>query len=530
MVTGFFIPGMIRVMKKTAKAAIVSILGWQVRRLRKKHNFKIVAVVGSIGKTSTKFAIAQTLSESKRVRFQEGNYNDIISVPLIFFGHDLPSLVNPFAWLKIFISNQRQIAGAYPYDVVVAELGTDGPGQIKLFKKYLHADVAVVTALTPEHMEFFTSLKAVAEEELSVTQYSDQVLVNIDLCPEVYTSNLKDGFTAYSIKKDAKYQLTSVTYSAEGCDIRVAKDHELLVRTTHASFAEPQLYSLTAAIAVSDMLDVAPDIITKGLAKVKPVNGRMQHLRGIKNSTIIDDTYNASPEAAHAALKALYRMPALQKIALLGNMNELGTFSAQAHADLGAYCEPDHLSLVVTLGTDANKYLAEAAERNGCIVQRTNSPYEAGAYIAEHLQNNALILAKGSQNGVFAEEALKALLADKKDESKLVRQSAKWMKIKDEQFAPKKPAKNKNKDKTLDARPQVSETPEKKSKKDKKIKKLKPAKTPKNIDTKDLLKPAEPIIKSKTVEPPKIADKPKKPRKLKLPRFGKRAKTSQKVS
>jgi UDP-N-acetylmuramoyl-tripeptide--D-alanyl-D-alanine ligase len=425
-------------MKKAAKAFVVSILAWQVRRLRKKNNFKVVAVVGSIGKTSTKFAIAQTLSENLRVRFQEGNYNDIVSVPLVFFGHNLPSLTNPFAWLKIFLNNERQITKLYPYDVVVVELGTDAPGQIMAFKRYIDADIAVVTAISPEHMEYFTGLPAVAEEELAVAAYAKKLLINTDLCANEYTAAYSGSFLSYAIKQDATYWMNQVQFDKTECDFTVQKDRQVFLDAQHSSFAEPQLYSLLAAIAVADLLGVPPETIINGLNRIQPVAGRMQRLPGINGSTIIDDTYNASPEATKAALDTLYRLPASQKIALLGNMNELGTFSAKAHADIGVYCDPEQLGLVVTLGPDANLYLAEAAEKNGCKVVRTESPYEAAEHITKNLSDGTLVLVKGSQNKVFAEEAVKLLLADPGDAGKLVRQSPSWLSIKQQQFSKSK--------------------------------------------------------------------------------------------
>lgn len=421
-------------MKKIAKALIVAILGWQVRRLHKKRQFKIIAVVGSIGKTSTKMAIAQVLSEGKRVQYQQGNYNDIVSVPLIFFGHELPSLLNPIAWLKIFISNEKKIAGEYPYDYVVVELGTDGPGQIAAFKRYITADIAVVTAITPEHMENFAGLTAVAEEELAVATFSKRLLINVDLCPSDLTYTIEGSFLSYGITNDATYRMEDIAYSLAGSSYTLTKDRTPFLQGKHQSFSEPQLYSLTAAIAISDLLATPHELIIGGLTKVQPISGRMQLLNGAKYAKIIDDSYNASPDAVRAALKTLYQLPAPQKIALLGNMNELGTFSSVAHADVGKYCDPEHVDLVVTLGQDANTYLAEAAEKNGCKVVRTTSPYEAGKVIIEQLLEGGLVLVKGSQNGVFAEEAIKSLLADPADQSKLVRQSAYWLRVKKSQF------------------------------------------------------------------------------------------------
>ncbi len=155
--------------------------------------------------------------------------------------------------------------------------------------------------------------------------------------------------------------------------------------------------------------------IEKGIASIKPVSGRMQHLEGIKGSIILDDTYNASPEAMRASLDTLYRIKAPQKIAILGNMNELGGYSQREHEAAGKYCDPRELDLVVTIGPDANKYLAPAAEKTGCNVKTFDSPYAAGKYIKEIIEPGAVILAKGSQNKVFAEEAVKQFLASSKD-------------------------------------------------------------------------------------------------------------------
>jgi len=155
-------------MKSLLKNILVKILGSQVRRLRKRHDFKIIGVAGSIGKTSTKLAIAKILESEKKVQFQEGNYNDIVSVPLVVFGHSMPPLWDVWQWLIILFKNEYQIYFSYPFDLVVLELGTDGPGQISQFRKYLHLDVAVLTAIAPEHMEFFENIKNVADEEWSL--------------------------------------------------------------------------------------------------------------------------------------------------------------------------------------------------------------------------------------------------------------------------------------------------------------------------------------------------------------------------
>lgn len=392
-------------MKDLIKKILVSILGKQVKRLRKKNNFKIIGVVGSIGKTSTKLAIAKVLAAGYRVKWQEGNYNEIISVPLVFFDEKMPQLWNIFAWKWLILKNELQIRfKKYPFDFVVIELGTDAPGQIIEFKKYLHLDVAIVTAITPEHMEFFKDIKTVAEEEWSVRFFSEKIFANRDLCqilPPDFDHN-QISFYGKDINSEFEYEYFSVA----------------------------QIYSINTAIIIARFFKIPDDKIKQVIRNIKSFSGRMQKLKGIKNSIIIDDTYNASPEAVKMALDALYKFETSQRIVILGMMNELGETSKIEHEKIGQYCNPQFLDLVVTIGQDANKYLAPAARNSGCEVYEAENSVSAGLYVKKKIKNNAVILVKGSQNGVFAEEAIKPILADKDDINKLVRQDKIWMKKK----------------------------------------------------------------------------------------------------
>lgn len=416
--------------KKMARAVICALLEWQVRRLRKKHHFKVVAVAGSVGKTSTKLAIAQLLGQNLRVQFQEGNYNDRATVPLIFFGQSAPSLYNPFAWARVIGANESTITAPYPYDIVVVELGTDGPGQMREFA-YIRPDITVVTGVTPEHMEYFKTLDAVAAEELEVFSYSKQVLVNIDETPEHYLRNLP--YTGYGTMKDADYVVSTRTKGLEGQSLSVARKGRKLsgdIRYLGAHGAK----IVGAAVATADVLGLSAKGIEGAMEALQPGAGRMQVLEGVKNATLIDDTYNATPVAVQAGLDVVYKAKAPQKIAILGSMNELGDYAKEAHQIVGAHCDPKELDMVLTVGVDAQRWLAPAARANGCVVHSFTSPYVAGQYAREHLKEGAVVFAKGSQNGVFTEEALKKLLRHPSDQKKLVRQSRSWLSTKAKQF------------------------------------------------------------------------------------------------
>lgn len=411
---------------------LVGLLSRQVRRLRKRHQFKVVAVAGSVGKTSTKMAIARLLEASQKVCWQEGNYNDPLTVPLVFFGHNEPHIFNVFAWLRILWQNKTIIRRPYPFDFVVVELGTDTPGTIPTFA-YIQPDLTVVTAVDLEHTAYFGTIDNVAKEELSVFDYSAHVLVNSDNVAAKYLQGRE--YHAYGLDKQAQYYATERKhqgYASQTLLFEVAGDYQL--RTTVPFLGEQGAKITLAAVATAHQLGLSKVDIQKGLTNVRPFAGRMQLLDGIKNAVLIDDTYNASPASVIAALDVLQGGQASQRIAILGSMNELGVHSEQAHKDVGAHCDPKKLAAVITIGPDAERWLAPVAREQGNTVTSFASPYEAGAYARSILQEGAVVLAKGSQNRVFAEEALKSLLLRKKDASLLVRQSSYWMKIKRKQF------------------------------------------------------------------------------------------------
>lgn len=423
-----------RAIKTVGKKLLVALLARQVQRLRRRRDFRVVAVVGSVGKTSSKMAIARLLGETRLVRWQEGNYNDPLTVPLVFFGHSQPHIFNVLAWIGILARNELMIRRPFRYDTVVVELGTDAPGTIPQFA-YILPDVAVVTAVDIEHTEFFDTVDAVATEELSVFGFAKKILVNTDDVAPQYLSRRK--YDSYGLSKRALYHAGGRKprdYEGQEVTFYVAGKYE--IRTEVPFLGEQGVKITLAAVAVAHELGLSRTEIQKGLRAVRPFAGRMQILAGIKDSILIDDTYNASPASVTAALDVLQGGDAPQRIAILGSMNELGKYSEQAHKTVGEHCDPEKLFAVVTVGADAERFLAPAARARGCRVRSFTSPYDAGEYVRSILQERAVVLAKGSQNRVFTEEALKVLLAKKTDMSKLVRQSTRWMKIKRKQFKP----------------------------------------------------------------------------------------------
>lgn len=420
------------------KKILQNIIERKVTKYIKRHEPVLIVVVGSVGKTSTKQAIATVLSEKYRVRASQGNHNTAFSAPLAILGVEYPADIRSLSeWRAVMQAIKARINEPKDVDVIVQELGTDSPGDIAAFGRYLRPNVAVVTAVSEEHMEFFGTLDAVAAEELSVAHFSELTIINRDDVDSKYAS-LADTHTidTYGISEKAEYRLElSDANPLEGRIGRLICPEWGDLPLSMQLIGDHSLKSAVAAACVGAKLGLTSEQVAIGVSKIKPAPGRMRVLRGLGGTTLIDDTYNASPLAMKAALETLYKIDAPMRIAILGSMNELGQSSAQAHEQIGLLCDPSKLDWVVTIGEDAKKYLAPAANKKGCQAEEFMSPYDAGAFVHRVMKEGAVILAKGSQNGVFAEEALKILLHSTEEEDQLVRQSDAWLKKKRTQFA-----------------------------------------------------------------------------------------------
>lgn len=426
-------------MKEKIKHFILRRLEKRARQFFAAHaSVKVVAVAGSVGKTSTKLAIAHVLEQKYRVLVQKDNHNTELSVPLAIMKIPYPSKPNSILqWYAVLKAAKLRPTQAFPYDIIVTELGTDKPGDIAMFKRYMRPDIAVVTAVAPEHMQTFKTIDAVAKEELSVADFSKLVVINRDDIDGSYAQLLNtNNIDTYGLGAVAEYHFLPENTAADGyfAGKLVSPEHgELAVKLQVMS--EQSVKPIIAGALVGCKFGLGPKAIVAGVEGIQPAPGRMQPLRGMQDSLIIDDTYNSSPLAVKAALQTLYSLPRPQRIAILGSMNELGEYSKEAHEAVGNECDGTSLDWVVTIGEEAEKYLAPVAAARGCQVRSFKSAYDAGAFVHSVMEPQAAVLAKGSQNGVFAEEAIKVLLHSPEEELKLVRQTPEWLEYKQRIFS-----------------------------------------------------------------------------------------------
>ncbi|MFO0862328.1 MAG: UDP-N-acetylmuramoyl-tripeptide--D-alanyl-D-alanine ligase [Candidatus Saccharibacteria bacterium] len=422
-------------MKQLAKNVIVRQLNKKVRKLLALHNITLIEVTGTVGKTSTKVAIGKVLSSQRKVRYSEDSYNTDIGIPLSLFDSKAPAqLWNLNSWRKIFAQIDAQISN-YPFDTVVLELAEDEPAMMARVQKILPPDITVITEVTPAHMERMHDIKTLLHNAWKIAARGKYIFYNADsegLRKKAY----KTGTTGYGLAY-GQVTFTNIRRNSQG----LLKAKLLLGKNSTEiqtkMCGQQNLHALLAAASVADHLGMSFTSIVNELQTIMPVRGRMNLLPAIEGARLIDDSYNSSPDAALAALQTLSEFKT-RKIAVLGNMNELGQHSPTEHERVGKAAS-EVVDLLVVVGPHAEKYLAPAAEQAGLAaenIKRFRTPYEAGHYIKSILQKGDVVLVKGSQNGVYSEEVSRILLDPKLDPSEnLVRQSKDWRRKKKKAFA-----------------------------------------------------------------------------------------------
>lgn len=424
------------------KKYVQSKLEKYVKKYVARHpDVKIIVVTGTVGKTSTKRAIADVLSSRFRIRMHEGEVavDSELAVPLAILGITPPQDVGSIReWRSVFKTARRHIASATDTDVIIVELQIDHPNTMAIYTRYLVPDIAVVTSVSSEYIEQFGSIESVAQEELSISGFSRQVLINRDDVDGRFANlETNPNFSTYGTSGAAEYRFEQQDFAPyQGYSgVIIAPEYPSPFPVTINVVGEHSIRPVMAAVAVAAKMMLTPEEIRKGIDLIRSVPGRMQLLRGIGGTIIIDDTYTSNPSTVSAAIQVLYLFDqAPQRIALIGDMHNLGQSSQIEHEKIGALCDPNMLAWVVTVGNDTQNYLAPIARQRGCQVKCCRTAVEAGEFIRTVTEEGSVILATGSQDNVYLEEAVK-ILCDMTEDRELVRQSEAWMAKKNEFFS-----------------------------------------------------------------------------------------------
>ncbi|MDB5259322.1 MAG: UDP-N-acetylmuramoylalanyl-D-glutamyl-2,6-diaminopimelate--D-alanyl-D-alanyl ligase [Candidatus Taylorbacteria bacterium] len=480
-------------MKSLIKNIISVILEIECRFVLKKYKPSIIVVTGSNGKTSTKDAIYTVLSSAKNaasdssgmkqrgIRRSEKSFNSELGVPLTILGCDNPwgSIIG---WLGVISHGIELIIFKTEFpSTLILEVGADRPGDIKRVARWIKPDISVVTKIgkVPVHIEFFPTREALVEEKLALARVNKPqgklVLPADDADILAVRKDNPVGALTYGVDVHADVSATYVdAIYADRTDetggvIRVPAGVSFKLNYLGNSvpvrimgvLGVQHVYPLVAAAAVGFARGMTLTAVIESFGEHKPPAGRMNVLEGKNGSTIIDDTYNASPDAVTEALATLRGVKVSdegRKMAVLGDMMELGKFSQDEHKKIGALvaeilmgeCLRDGLkdgiakeggissctvgalasrNLLVTVGQRA-KMIRDGAIDAGMpesAILSFDSSAEAGAEIAKIVQKGDIVLVKGSQSPRMERVSYALLIDQKRAAELLVRQDAEWL-------------------------------------------------------------------------------------------------------
>ena len=351
------------------------------RDVRRRAGTKVVAITGSAGKTTTKEVAADFLSTRFRVFRNKGNLNNHIGLPL--------SLLE--------LRSRPEVA--------VVELGMNHPGEIRTLVRVAEPEVRVWTNVGDAHVGFFASPDAIADAKAEVLEHArstDVLVANADDDRIVARTKLFTGrVTTFGIDRPADIQATTV-------EDRGLEGSRAIVRTPAGEMpldtpllGSGNLANVLAATAVAVEFGVPLDQIAARAARLQPAHHRGELLRLPGGVTLIDDSYNSSPSALRRALQVMkVATGSARKIAVLGEMLELGSHSERLHQECGAAAAAAGLDLLIAVGGPPARVLAAHAIAGGmpggAVLYATTSA-EAADLAVQRIRPGDLVLVKGSR-------------------------------------------------------------------------------------------------------------------------------------
>lgn len=427
-------------MKEIFKKIIIFILKLESKMVLKRFKPKIIGVSGSVGKTSTKDAIFSALSGSLHIRKNQKSFNSEIGVPLTILGLE-NGYHNLFKWLmNIFEGFLVLFNKKYPKWLVL-ELGTDHPKDMDKLISWIKIDIAVFTRFPkmPVHVEYFSSPKELNDEDKKMIKglkKDGHAILNADdsLIMEI-KNEIKSRVITYGIDLDADIKASNIEIIYEnkypvGINFKVNFGNNSMPFKILGVLGKQHIYPILIAFACGILNKIDVVKMLNSITNYISAPGRMKILKGINNSTIIDDSYNSSPVAVEEALKVLSKIKNTKsKIVVLGDMSELGRYTANEHKIIGKLICDLKFDYLLTIGKRA-EFIVEEALISGMEKEKVFSfeTHEKLIFkLKELLDKGSIVLIKGSQT-MRMEKIVKEVIENKeKAKELLVRQEDFWI-------------------------------------------------------------------------------------------------------
>jgi UDP-N-acetylmuramoyl-tripeptide--D-alanyl-D-alanine ligase len=368
--------------------AALGLLG-SANRLR--YDLPVVAITGSVGKTTTKMMLASILDRVMPYAVAPENWNNEIGVPKTLLAID------------------------ETHRAAVLELAMRGIGEIRQLARISHPTIGVITNIGLSHVERTGSIEAtaLAKAELLEEMSADGIAVLPDDDPQCgfLRSRCRSRAIGFGRTEGADVRATAVVAGSDGT--RFSLHVSGVAQTVRASWVGMHLVDCAAAAAAAALcLGVPGDAIAAGIESFQPVAMRMRVLRLPSGAVVIDDCYNASPASVAAAIELLVSFNGRRKIAVLGSMFELGEYSRPEHLRIGEMVGRVGVDILVAVGDDGALFAEGAAPHLAADRRRVlSSNAEIIEYLSDTVEDGDVVLVKGSR-AMKMEEIVEALAAE----------------------------------------------------------------------------------------------------------------------
>jgi len=351
---------------------------------RSLYNIPVVQITGSVGKTSTRDIVANVIRTQYKTLQTEGNFNNAVGLPTTV--------------LKL-----------KDHEALVVESGMNHFGEISYLGKIAKPTIAVITNIGTAHIGNLGSRENILKAKLEILENLKPdgfIVINNDN-DLLHKWNMEDNkYKKYTFGIEEKSDIMAYNieiregYSKYNVIIN-NKEYTVKVPVSGKHF----VYNSLCAIAVGNLMHIAPENIIKGIETFKLTKNRMEICKIKEDITVINDAYNASYDSMKAAIEYLKEIPGNRKIAVLGDMFELGDYGEEMHRKVGEEVAKNKVDILITVG-DLSKYIAKEAEKVGMPKENIivlNSNKEAVEYLNKVLKTNDVVLLKASHGMNFEE-------------------------------------------------------------------------------------------------------------------------------
>lgn len=405
---------------------IIKILDILSAKIISKYDPIVIGITGSVGKSSARKAIYEVLKTKYRVVCNRSGYHSDISIPLSIIGAQSGGR-SVLKWLDVILKAIRIILGHEKCgEIIVLEMDVNKPGDMKKMLKVIKPTIGVFTGIGkyPSHLEYFKDVKHIVKEKsllMKALAKKDLAILNgDDEYAEEFREAAKSQIVTFGFGPDSKFKAEEIFLGDRkwkiedgtlGMSFKVSKKGTTVPFRLPYALGRAQIYAVLAACAVASKFDFNLLEISEILSKYQPLAGRMKLIKGINGSLIIDDSFNANPSSMLTSLESLGKLDGVRKIAVLGDMLEMGNYSKAGHEEVGKIV-PSRADLLITFGdksvTISNK-AGECGMRKDNIFHFENEGDLTG-YLKKIVKKNDVVLIKGSR-AMRMENIVKEIMA-----------------------------------------------------------------------------------------------------------------------